>query len=185
MNFYISDLHLGHSNIIRLNNRPFKDAIEMETTIINNWNNRVREDDNVYIIGDFCYKSAQSPEYYLKQLKGNKYLITGNHDRHLLNNPDIKKYFKQITPILFIKDNDKSVILCHYPMIEWDGMYRDTWHIYGHIHNNTNDTYEILTKYRLKALNAGVDVNNFMPVSFEELIVNNKNFQKANTIIIR
>ena len=33
--FYISDLHLGHNNIIRLDNRPFKNMKEMEITIIN------------------------------------------------------------------------------------------------------------------------------------------------------
>ena len=29
-NFYISDLHLGHGNVIRFDGRPFGDVAEME-----------------------------------------------------------------------------------------------------------------------------------------------------------
>ena len=28
----------------------------------------------LYIIGDFCYRSSKSPDWYLRQLKGHKYL---------------------------------------------------------------------------------------------------------------
>lgn len=37
---------------------------------------------------------------------------------------------------------------------EWNGFFRDTWHIYGHIHCKKAETYEIM-KSRPRALNAG------------------------------
>ena len=40
-NFYISDLHLGHGNVIRFDGRPFGDVAEMERALISNWNSRV------------------------------------------------------------------------------------------------------------------------------------------------
>lgn len=52
-NFYISDLHIGHENILRFDNRPFADVNEMNNKLIENWNARVRSDDTVYILGDF------------------------------------------------------------------------------------------------------------------------------------
>ena len=48
--------------------------------IISLWNSRVPKDDEVYIIGDFCYTSGKSPDWYLRQLKGHKHLVIGNHD---------------------------------------------------------------------------------------------------------
>ena len=56
MNFYISDTHFGHANIIRLCNRPFQDVERMDNTLINNWNNTVSNKDTVYILGDFASK---------------------------------------------------------------------------------------------------------------------------------
>ena len=50
MFFYTSDLHLGHVNVIRFDKRPFADVEEMDQYIINRWNDRVSEDDTVYIV---------------------------------------------------------------------------------------------------------------------------------------
>lgn len=44
------------------------------------WNDRVQADDEVWILGDFCYRAEKGPEWYLRQLKGRKHLIVGNHD---------------------------------------------------------------------------------------------------------
>ena len=34
MNYYISDLHIGHENILRFDNRPFADVNEMNNKLI-------------------------------------------------------------------------------------------------------------------------------------------------------
>lgn len=41
MNRYISDLHFGHANILKFDNRPFRNTEEMETALIENWNSTV------------------------------------------------------------------------------------------------------------------------------------------------
>ena len=83
MNYYIADTHLGHDNIRRLSRRPFKTIEEMDKTIIDNWNGRISDNDDVYILGDFSYKSENTITY-LKHLKGKKHLLIGNHDSRLL-----------------------------------------------------------------------------------------------------
>lgn len=173
-NYYISDLHLGHYNIIRLCSRPFLSVEEMDETIINNWNKVVKDTDNVYIGGDFCYKSCKDPVEYLKRLNGHKHLIVGNHDKSLLKNPAARRYFESIKDIMNITDGDKRIVLCHYPMVEWDGFFRNSIHLFGHIHNNTsNATYDIV-KNIPNCYNIGADVLDFTPRTLEEIIKANK-----------
>ena len=47
----------------------------MDEAMISLWNQRVNHDDNVYILGDFCYRNEKSAEWYLSQLKGHKHLV--------------------------------------------------------------------------------------------------------------
>ena len=79
MVYFIADMHLGHDNIIRLCGRPFKYVEDMDATIINNWNSRVKDEDTVYILGDIAFKSVSDPVQIIKKLKGHKILIKGNH----------------------------------------------------------------------------------------------------------
>ena len=181
MNLYISDLHFGHKNIIGFDHRPFADRDEMDHVLIELWNGRVQSDDTVYIVGDICYRSGHSVEWYLRQLKGHKVLILGNHDWPILNNPKALHYLDAVEKILTIKDDGRDVCLCHYPIAEWQGFYHDVWHIYGHIHNRRDGSYEYM-KNLPRALNAGCMINNYTPASFQELIVNNERFKKENSI---
>lgn len=57
--------------------------------------------------------------------------------------------------------------------------------IYGHIHNNVGDDYWPLIQRRPRMFNAGVDVNDFAPVTFDELVVNNRRFNQAHAAAAR
>lgn len=83
MNFYIADTHFGHEKVIEFCRRPFKNIEEMDEVIIKNWNEVVNHEDHVYILGDMIYRNKKEPSYYLKQLKGHKHLILGNHEEYL------------------------------------------------------------------------------------------------------
>lgn len=73
-NFYISDLHIGHENILRFDNRPFANVNEMNNKLIENWNARVRSDDTVYILGDFIWAKESEWPSIVGSLAGNKVL---------------------------------------------------------------------------------------------------------------
>ena len=74
MNLYIADTHFGHDNVIRFDGRPFANAAEMWRVMRELWNGRVRDDDDVWIIGDFVMRSDKPASFYLEQLKGHKHL---------------------------------------------------------------------------------------------------------------
>ena len=176
MNLYISDLHFGHKNVIGFDHRPFADVDEMDHVLMELWNGRVSKDDEVYIIGDFCYRSGKSPDWYLRQLKGHKHLIIGNHDKATVECENAHKYLESMEKMSHITDGDKEICLCHYPLAEWYKSRHGSWHIYGHIHCSKDETYEFM-RTRERALNAGACINHYTPASVNELIRNNELFR--------
>lgn len=183
-NFYIADTHFGHFNIIKHCHRPFGMLEQMDTTLIQNWNKVVSDKDTVYILGDIAFsKGAKEPAEYLRQLRGKKIIIVGNHDYDISKNRT--KYLKSklvegIYDYLEIKDTlngeSKKLILSHYPMVEWNGFFRGSIHLYGHIHNNVdNNAYHIMRNIT-NAYNVGADILNFTPQTLENVISFNKKF---------
>ncbi len=81
MIFFTADPHFGHEKIIRHCNRPFRSAEEMYRRLIQNWNNTVTPDEDVYILGDITMRGGEFANGVLLQLNGKKYIVRGNHDR--------------------------------------------------------------------------------------------------------
>ena len=52
--------------------------------------------------------------------------------------------------------------------------------VFGHIHANTNADYWPLIAGRTRMFNAGVEVNGYAPVTFDELVRNNQVFNAAH-----
>ena len=52
MIFYIADTHFNDQAIFDKCKRPFKSLDEMKSIIIKNWNDRVKDDDIVFVLGD-------------------------------------------------------------------------------------------------------------------------------------
>lgn len=179
MIYFTSDNHFDHDNIICLCNRPFADVEEMNEIMVSKWNEKVKANDTVYIIGDLFYKSS-NPKLILSKLKGKKHLIIGNHDNSWLRLvDDTSQYFKSISNFLEISDGIRGLTLCHYPMMTWK-RNRKTYMIHGHVHSDTSSDYWHFLKENGRILNAGVDINGYSPVSFEELLNNNNRFKNIN-----
>ena len=177
MNYYISDTHFGHANVIRLDGRPFSNPEEMATAIIDGWNARVQEADDVYLLGDVCYRSPYAASFYLSRLKGRKHLVIGNHDGLLLQDPAAVACFEDIDKMMHVTDHGHQICLCHFPLAEWNGSRHGAWHIYGHIHNNTGMVYTFM-RSQPNCYNAGCMINGYQPVTLPELVINNDRFDQ-------
>ena len=57
MIYYIADMHFGHTNVLRFDNRPFPDTAQMDDTLIQNWNGCVTSEDTVYVLGIKIFKT--------------------------------------------------------------------------------------------------------------------------------
>ena len=176
--FFTSDYHLNHLNIIKYCNRPFKSLEEMNETIIHNHNMRVKPEDIVYFLGDFCFKNSiggkvgeglpMKAEELFKKLNGHFVFIKGNHDR---NNS-----LKTITERAIIKYGGIRVNLVHNP--EFVDVNCNL-NFVGHVHQHWKFSRIKKSFQFTDAANVGVDVWKFQPVSFEEIFREYQRWKKT------
>lgn len=164
--FFTSDIHFGDERIMRLCSRPFASVKEMDEYIVEKWNEKVDDSDTVWILGDIV-----SPEHLnkdlLNRLNGNIYLILGNHDYPARDKIAGETKIKICTENSIYQDG--GMIMCHYPIMDWNGRDSGTIHLYGHVHNKEIIGMREYFADKL-AFNVCMDVNDFEPKTLEELI---------------
>lgn len=136
MIYFTADLHLGHSNILKYDKRPFELVEEHDETIIENWNNRVKPEDDVYILGDISWHFIPKTVEIYNALKGKKHLITGNHDEKYIKSGQLRDAFVEITGYKEINVDNSFLVLCHYPIPCFNRHFKNAYHFYGHVHNS-------------------------------------------------
>jgi calcineurin-like phosphoesterase family protein len=140
----------------------------MNRTLTKNWNSYVRNNDEIYILGDFIFKGDSAEvDKTVKNLSGKKYLIKGNHDKFVNDSNFDMNHFEWIKDYHVLNHQNIKLVLFHYPIFEWEGFFKDSIHLYGHVHNNEKRKFELLGK---RAINVGVDVNDYYPLSIERII---------------
>lgn len=153
---FTSDTHFGHARIIEYCARPFASVLEMDHEMIQRWNERVNEGDTVYHLGDFAFARVERIREILSQLKGTKVLIRGNHDRRIKDSKFLGAGFSAVHKTHTLEAFDVPILLAHHPQ-DVPG-----WHLCGHVHE--------AWKRRDKTINVGVDVWDFAPHTFAELL---------------
>ena len=178
--------------------RGFADAEEMNAYMIEQWNKKVRWNDEVVILGDFSLGKAEETNKVLEQLKGILCLVEGNHDQFGHRKGYNAARFKWIRPYTELNDNNRKVILCHYPILCYNDQYLfdgngnpRTYMLYGHVHNTWDE--ELMeqaqtlarqqvrrrrdgTKYNLpcQMINCFCMYSDYTPLTLDEWIENNK-----------
>lgn len=149
MNFYISDTHFGHENVLAFDGRPFSSVEEMESELIRRWNSVVGKGDIVYILGDFCWGKESEWIRILRRLNGNKVLIRGNHD--IKGSEALRKMFSDVKDYKEIKDNGRKVILSHYPIPLYHSAYDpNCYMLCGHVHDTKENGFLTMWKHHLR-----------------------------------
>tara|TARA_B100000214_G_C23887822_1_gene590331 strand:- start:269 stop:922 length:654 start_codon:yes stop_codon:yes gene_type:complete len=134
MDYFISDCHFGHKNIIKYMNRPFGSAQEMNDSMVNSWNSVVSEDDKVYLVGDAFLCDEKCASEIMSRLNGYKILIAGNHDRSekTMLSIGFDEYHRELSYSLGDMGN---ALMKHYPLP--DSVIKEKGYdflIHGHLH---------------------------------------------------
>jgi len=162
-NFFTGDEHYGDKGIIHYCNRGYSSPESMNKDIIHRNNSVVKPGDTVYHLGDLTFNNDLNLiRDILKQLYGTHILILGNHDRiHPFEL--VEAGFQSVHTALTLNIQGFTIILAHDPSI-WTVVPQGTIFICGHIHCLFKSIPDKLV------YNAGVDVNNLYPVSFEQIL---------------
>lgn len=137
--------------------RGFENVESMNAYMLKKWNDKVRPNDEVVILGDLSWGKAEETNALLEKLHGRLYLIRGNHDRFLTNRAYNANRFVWIKDYEELQDNKRKVILCHYPIMCYNGQYNldkqgnpKTYMLYGHVHDTRDqrllDQFRTMTK---------------------------------------
>lgn len=140
----------------------------MDQTIISNINNCVDKNDELWILGDFCWaKRFQEVSDYRDRINcHNIYFIYGNHDK--FSRREYNTIFQSVKDIDEIEINKKYIVMCHYAMLSWNRSHYKSIMLHGHSHGTLVPWLnEHLPQARI--LDVGVDSHNYMPWSFEEI----------------
>lgn len=185
--FFTSDLHVGHSNVIRFCNRPYADIKAMSEGLIQNWNWAVGENDIVFDLGDmFWWDSRHDVKKFIEKLNGFIYKVPGNHDM------DCKKLFELCDPkkvevlddinTLWVTGLNEArptktleMVMCHYPLATFPHWTHDVLQVFGHIHSGPTTSNEVDVPGKDLILNkkqydVGVDNNNYTPIELREIL---------------
>ena len=172
--YFTSDSHFGHKNIIKYCNRPFNITWEHDEALIKNWNEKVPEDGLVFHLGDFGFGRKAYLQSIKDRLNGKIVLVIGNHDWKNIIKQKIEG-FDMIVQQLNLKIRNQGIILNHYPMLCYSGVYRSTpvWQLFGHVHSgplsNQGLDHSRLDMLYSTQYDVGVDNNNFTPISYDEV----------------
>lgn len=190
MNWFISDTHFNHTNIINYCNRPFSTTDEMDQAIISGINDCVKSDDTLWHLGDFMFGRCHYPDMkcisYLERINcKNIILIVGSHDQVITRHPRVMDMFQMIIPYFAGHIKGTPITMSHKPLplhpevnarakdivrvnsLEYQLLggficdYKGVINLHGHTHNNSH----------IGPYNMCVENNEYKPVSLEELLV--------------
>lgn len=169
--WFVSDTHFGHQKDFLWAPRGFTSSAIHDETIIENWNNLIAPEDEVYHLGDVMLGDNEHGIECLRRLNGNIHIMLGNHDT------DTRKVLYEscfnVVEIAYAKEikiGKNYFWLSHYPTITANYDDQKAWakhliNLHGHTHSRekfyNNNPY---------MYNVGLDSHNNFPIEINEII---------------
>lgn len=180
--WFTSDTHYGHKNICRgvtnwksedpaallAATRDFTTLEDMNEAIVSNINSIVAENDWLIHLGDWSFGGIENIDAFRDQIAcKNIVLILGNHDHHIeADKFRIRTAFTHVAHYEEMSVNEHKFILCHYPIISWNGMRKGTHMLHGHQHLKGEAIFG-----QGKRMDIGMDGSKeFRPYHIEEVV---------------
>lgn len=164
--YFTSDLHIGHTNVIQYDSRPFQNVEQHDWALAMKC--RPSEEDSgrspqLWILGDVA-RTAKDFERFASQVFPHWYkvhLIRGNHDDKAAWK--LRDRFASAHEALYLRVNASvRIYLSHYAHRVWRNSHHGAFHLYGHSHGALPGIG--------RSMDVGVNVNSYAPVSLETVV---------------
>ena len=183
--WFTSDTHFGQQRTLELSCRPFVDLVEMDLTMISNWNKSVRPNDIVYHAGDFVdYTDLSLLQDLLGNLNFKKlHWVLGNYDRKYKDKiaaivADFNQVYATEREIEIYDQTDENdmcwtglqdsegnwheYVIVHEPVDFPAPKRENAVYLYGHIHGRSFA--------KTNGFDLGTDYHHYAPVSEEQVL---------------
>lgn len=162
--YVLSDLHLGHANIIDYCSRPFPNVATMNKVLIDNWNTAINPDDTVVYLGDLSMSDDIGRLLdWVDRLNGDIQFVIGDHDTVVPPNlPETaihSTYRFTYRGVPFFAVHDPA---------EGPGNFAG-WVLHGHHHNNHPELFPFVNPEE-RRVNVSVELLQYRPLHLDELI---------------
>lgn len=173
----IADTHFGHRGVCTFlapngvdKLRPWGCPDEMDEALVKNWNEVVKPNDRVNLLGDVVINRRCLVT--LSRLNGRIRLVKGNHDIFKLK--DYLPYVDDIAAYHVTKGaNGGKVIMSHIP-IHPESLGRFGVNIHGHLHAHSVMRQEIPFIKDKRYVCVSVEQTNWRPITLEEALARAK-----------
>lgn len=164
-----ADPHFFHAGVTKFTRsdgtklRPWDDPDQMGEDMIKWYNEMVKPEDRVYILGDVAM-NRRALDRALPRLMGRKVLVKGNHDIDKLSY--YSQYFDDIRAYVV----KKGFIMSHIP-IHPGSLSRWSVNIHGHLHaNNVLADAKSASVHDDRYFCASVEHTDFRPILLDDIL---------------
>lgn len=143
--YFMGDLHYNHENVLKFDNRPFKNVSEMNNFLVNELKTKLTENDILFDLGDMFWKTEESIiRNFIDEIPTkNIYKILGNHDNENLFKYSLCNKFKALGDLFDVNikymEKNYSIVLSHFPILSWRGKAYGSINLHAHCHGNIDE----------------------------------------------
>ena len=190
MRYFTADLHLGDKTIAQW--RGFGDDLAThDAMILSRLNERVKPDDELWLLGDLCTPRVDNVTAMRKAIACNTvHVVVGNHDsRSKFVTCGLFASVEYYAEVGRYRRDGYKFVMSHYPMLDWDRAYHGSFMLHGHIHSLPAEAREDIAprdaqnggmgirgynawnaERGIRRFDVGVDANGYYPVSDQEIL---------------
>lgn len=157
MIWFTADTHFGHAGILK--HQPERaarygcDIAAMDAAIIDGINAYVRPNDDLWILGDFCWQASRAGHYRARIKSRKIHVVAGNHD-----SSSLRRHVSSFDSMVYRRfgSGTQKFHLTHYPLASWRGREHGSIHLYGHSHGSMEEILNRVWPNR-RAMDVGMD----------------------------